>query len=118
MENLKSGSLEIALSKSGNKTSVAWIGQSDEANPGLILNPYLDSLVEKLKGGEVVIDFAKLDYMNSSTVPPIIRFIKNLDKTGITTTITYDEKSKWQVSSFKVLEPLALMMTNISIEGR
>ena len=116
MENLKSKSLEIVISKVGNKTSVAWIGQSDEVNPGLILNPYLDSLVEKLKGGGVIVAFEKLDYMNSSTVIPIIRFITSLNDSGIKTTVTYDKKSKWQASSFKMLESLSLMLTHISIE--
>ena len=118
MKNFKGGSLEINLSKEGNKNLMQWHGQSVDRSPSALLNPYLDGLINDLKGTELIVDFIKLEYMNSSTVPPIIQFLKNIDASGITTTITYDANSKWQAASFKALETLALMMNNITVTGK
>ena len=117
MENFSNSSLAIRLNQTGSKTLMSWMGQSDDRNPSLSLNPYLDRLAENLKGTELTIRFAQLEYMNSSTVPPIIQFMKKLDTDGVRTVITYDARSKWQSASFKALETLALMMKNISVRG-
>lgn len=117
MKDLKSGSLEIVMGSEGGIKVMSWIGKSDDANPKLFLNPYLDSLIDDLQNSKLTVNFKKLDYMNSSTVPPIVRFIKNLDANKVVTTIVYDEHSNWQPMSFKALETLAVMMTHITVRG-
>lgn len=118
MKNYNSGSLKIVFNQQGGKTKMSWIGQSDDRNPAVSLNPYLDSLIEDLKGTELLVEYRQLEYMNSSTVPPIIQFLKKLNTNGIKTQITYDANSKWQCASFKALETLSLMMNNITVSGK
>lgn len=117
MENYKSESLEIVLVDDGDKTSMLWTGKTDEPNPQLSLTPYLNGLVEGLKGSELFIDFKKLEYMNSSTIPPLIQFIKKLETNEVTTTIVYDANSNWQPVSFKALEALALVLNHIAVKA-
>ncbi len=118
MKNFNSGTLRIVLNKRGSESSMSWIGQSDERNPSASLTPYLDSVISDLKGTHLTIEYSRLEYMNSSTVPPIIQFLKKLNINGIKTIVTYDASSKWQRASFKALETLSLMMNNVTVKGR
>lgn len=65
-----------------------------------------------------MVDFKKLEYMNSSTVPPLIRFINGLNVKGIKTMVNFDRNSRWQALSFKSLEIITMQMKYITIEGR
>jgi len=117
MQNLKTDFLEIQISEKGDKVLMAWIGQSNDVNPSILLTPYLDDLADDLKGHQLIIEYDKLKYMNSSTVPPIINFLKRLNKNKIKTTVTYDTKSKWQSASFKAMATLSLMMDYIIVKA-
>ena len=117
MDNLTSGSLEIKISKDSNRMVMTWLGQSDARNPSVDLNPYLDNVVSGLKNSELLVKFDDLEYMNSSTVPPIIQFLKKLNTSEIKTLITYDSKSKWQAASFKALETFSGMLKFITVKA-
>ena len=114
--NLKDSDLEIILTE-GNPNTITWIGKSEARDPTSIINPYFKKIFDKLKGKTLEIKFEQLKYMNSSTVPPIIQLIKNLEESGIQSTITYDKDSKWQIASFKALETIVRTMKNISVKG-
>jgi len=97
---------------------MTWIGRSEDRDPSAFLNPYFTGIMTDLAGRELEIDFQKLEYMNSSTVPPIIQLIKNLNTNTIKTVIVYDKNSKWQSASFKALETIARTMDNIQVTGK
>lgn len=118
MENFKGGSLEIIVNKSGNETKMIWKGKSDDRNPASMLDPYFTKIMDELKGTDVTVDFMELDYMNSSTVPPIIKFLKNLNSHKIDAVFTYSEKSKWQAASFKAFKTFSSMLPHITVEGK
>ncbi len=118
MNNLKEGNLDITINTDKGNTVISWIGKSDDRDPSSILNPYFSGLIPQLKGKPVIIDFVKLEYMNSSTVPPIISFIKDLESNSINSKIFYDKNSKWQSASFKALETIAKTFQFISVEGK
>src|SRR5210317_1172390 len=109
MSNYKEGNLEILLEE-GNKNVLKWCGKSDERDPSSLLNPYFDKILGSLEGKELEITFSDLEYMNSSTVPPIIQLIKSLNNKSIKTKITYNKDSKWQAASFKALETIVRTM--------
>ena len=115
--DLKEGNLEIKVDETGGKNLMKWIGKSDERDPSSLLNPYFNNILDNLAGKELEIKFAELEYMNSSTVPPIIQLIKNLNTKSIKTRITYDKNSKWQAASFKALETIVRTMDNIDVSG-
>lgn len=110
--------LRIDVNRNGQETVLAWSGRSTDRVPGLKLTPYLEGLVGELKGHDVTLSFAALEYMNSSTVPPLIQFMKRLDGNGIQTRVVYDANSRWQRASFKAFEALALRMPHVSVVGK
>jgi len=117
MENMKEGTLSIEIDD-GEKITMSWHGRSESREPASVLNPYLVKLIDSISGKELIVDFTKLEYMNSSTVPPIIQMIKNLNTKAIITKIFYDKESKWQAASFKALETISKTMTSIEVVGK
>lgn len=117
MKNFKKSSLSIVTKDAGNKAVMSWIGKSDFKHPASYLMPYLDDFVSELSKTELAIEFSRVEYMNSSTVPPLIQLLKSLNERGIKTTITYNKNAHWQVMSFKALETLAKLLDNIEIKG-
>lgn len=116
MTNLKESNLELILEE-GEKNIITWKGKSDARDPSSIINPYFEEIFDRLKGKDVEICFSELEYMNSSTVPPIIQLIKKLEENNINALITYDKDSKWQIASFKALETIVRTMNNIEVKG-
>lgn len=117
LKDFANDSLKINISYDGHKAVMDWLGQSDSRNPAAALNPYLDSLLEEMEDVELTINFAELEYMNSSTVPPIIQFLKKLDAQEIQTQVTYKAASKWQSASFKALETFSRILKCLKVKG-
>ncbi|MCP4599874.1 MAG: hypothetical protein GY847_04915 [Proteobacteria bacterium] len=117
MKDLESGELKIVV-KEGPPTVIEWTGMSNARAPASIINPFVDNLIDEFKNKETTIDFRKLEYMNSSTVTPIIRLMKMFDDNSIKTLVIYDRSSKWQQASFKALDTLARMLNYIEVKGQ
>jgi len=117
MSNFKEGNLEITLEQN-NGNIMKWLGRSDDRDPSALLNPYIDGVIDTLKGKDLEIQFGQLEYMNSSTVPPIIQLIKKLNNSEIKSVITYDKDSKWQAASFKALETIVRTMDFVDVVGK
>lgn len=118
MNNLIHDSLTIETVKDEHAVKMSWIGSSDDRNPASFLDNYMKTLISELAGMELIIDLKKLEFMNSSTVPPLIRFIMDLNSCCIKTTIIYDKDSNWQHASFKALKTITESMLYIHLEGR
>ncbi len=117
MENMNDGTLTIEI-KDDAIITMSWLGRSENREPATVLNPYLAKIIDGLSGKELAVDFTKLEYMNSSTVPPIIQLLKNLEAKKVVTKIFYDKESKWQAASFKALETISKAMTSIEVMGK
>lgn len=106
MQNLQNVDLTINYTIEGDSVRIVWLGKSTEADPGSVLNPYLDEVIQEAKSNscKIVVDFSQLEYMNSSTIPPIMRMVTNMEKESIQGEIVYKGDLKWQVASFKALE--------------
>ena len=68
-------------------------------------------------GQEVTVDFRTLDYMNASTVSPILSLLKTLDKKGIETLVLFSN-ADWQVTHLRCLRTVTRVLTHITVEGR
>lgn len=117
MENLESGALKIWVTNNDDRITITWMGKSEDRNPEIVLNPYVDGLLNSLKDKKVILDFKNLEFMNSSTIPPIIRLMKKLEDEGISTEIIYNSSNYWQVFSFEILEQLSSLMAKVTIRG-
>ena len=78
MRDLNSGDLHINVGLKSNKIVMKWLGKSRERDPGAMLYPYFNEIINEIKEGDLTIDFSELEYMNSSTVPPILKLFKLL----------------------------------------
>ncbi|MDJ0763942.1 MAG: hypothetical protein QNJ97_13255 [Myxococcota bacterium] len=114
MDNLKKDELEIVV-EAGNPVTIQWLGVSQFRNPSDFIDPYFEKLVEALQGKEVVVDFANLKYMNSSTVSPIIKMCRLFDEKSVPTTIVYNKSSDWQAATFKALISLSRVMKHVKV---
>ncbi|MCB1190677.1 MAG: hypothetical protein H7A23_23135 [Leptospiraceae bacterium] len=117
MESLNIDNLEIKVKKENSHISISWMGKSDNRNPSASLIPYFNGMIDEIKGNSLRIDFTKLEYMNSSSVIPIIQFIKQLEGAAIPTEVVYDGSSSWQKKSFEALEKICNNLKNVNVKG-
>lgn len=117
MKNLKIENLEIRVSKETNEYIMYWIGKSELRNPSEVINPYLLEVLSEVSGGSLNVDFKKLEFMNSSTFPALLSFMKNCESKGIKTIFQYNKNETWQVASFKPLIAISKSLKNVTIEG-
>lgn len=118
MNDLIAGELEIKVEERGDEVIMSWLGKSRDRDPSTTLNPFLEEVLKSMKGDRIVLDFINFRYMNSSTVPPIINFVKQLNNSNIKTEVVYNSGSEWQTASFKALATIAKQLTNVEITGK
>ena len=103
MKELLTGKLNIILDIDDKLVTMTWLGESRDINPSAILDPYLTEFIKSVKvenGMKILVDFSKFHSMNSSTVKPILLFIRMLEENFIPADIIYDEEVSWQKASF------------------
>lgn len=116
MINFKVGALEINVKELGDKMEMDWQGKSDSKEAYGVLTDYFGKVIENIHGLKAMnIKFNKLAYMNSSTVTPIVEFLRQLNDKAVQTTVFYDRNSEWQAMSFKALECIAITMANLEV---
>src|SRR5262245_45065820 len=98
--------LRIEVFRSESKATIVWSGVSDGRNPGAQLNGVLQRMVDELEGCKVTVDFRRLQYMNSSTVPPIINLIKRLNARAVHSLILFSEVD-WQRTQLRCMQTIA-----------
>ena len=114
---IKVDNFEIKITEQLDKVKVQWLGRRESRNPAEILNPYFDNMINQLNGKSITIDYTLLEFMNSSTVPPIIKFIKACSLGGINTVVNYSKDLEWQNASFKPLQTICMMLKNITVSA-
>jgi len=91
----KAGSLDIRFE-----------GKSVDREPGTFIVPILDYILKycKEKKLRLVLDFRKLTSMNSSSIAPIVKFLRSASQDSILTTLRYDKTQDWQRLMFSALK--------------
>ena len=109
--------LTIQARQAGQAVLVEWRGVSDSRDPAAFLAPYLNRLLAKLESASVVVDFTRLEYMNSATVSPIIRFIRDLDETAEDVLVHFSD-ADWQLTHLRCMKAIARTLKRVRVEGR
>lgn len=114
-ESFQQGELKLDLRDS----ILTLTGRSTARDPGNFLGPILTNAFKQAiaAGKALVLDFRKLEYMNSSTITPVIRLLHEAKKGSGKVTITYDGKSRWQDLSFSALTIFTTEDKRIEIRG-
>ncbi len=113
----------LTLEKIVGDTSITirFIGKSNERNPSKFISPILSDVLHQSDSGnkEIVLDFKELEYMNSSTITPILKVLdKATREKNYRITIVYRQSLKWQDLSFSALKIFELKDNKIKIIGR
>lgn len=106
MDNLTEGNLTIEVGGGSSEPIVCvWKGRSGDRNPGLVLGPYFQTLVDQAAVDNVPLEmhFDKLEHFNSSTITALIKLIQTARGKGICLVMAYDQNLKWQKLSFDAL---------------
>ena len=113
------GYLSIEIDSSPNNIFVNWTGKSTSRNPGIFLTPILQQIIMDSDYGakEIVLDFRKLSYMNSSTISPIIKFLNKIKIGSERVSLLYLKSLKWQDLSFSALTIFKTKDDRIMIKG-
>ncbi|MDZ4725695.1 MAG: hypothetical protein SH817_06040 [Leptospira sp.] len=119
MNNLTYNKLNINVNveDQNNLVRIIWSGTSDDISPGKILTPYLSNIADEIGGRKLSIELYDLEFMNSSTVPPIVQFIKYCSQKNIDILILYSSSKEWQKFSFKSFETFAIVYKNLKISA-
>ena len=112
-------SLTLVVKDTGDTLCVEWSGKSTAREPGRFVGPILQATVVQAgqKGRPVVFDFRAIEYMNSSTITPVIRVLDEAKRSNVHVEVLYSAKQKWQELSFSALQIFTGEGSPISIRG-
>jgi hypothetical protein len=106
MTVFQEGALKLELEHTPSEVRVAWSGRSTAREPGRFILPVLSKAVElsEEKGHPLVLDFRRIEYMNSSTITPVIRTLEQARRYSRSVRVLYQQGVKWQELSFSALQ--------------
>ena len=115
----ESGLLKLVVMENSDAINVDWKGKSTERNPGSFLTPILLKVLKDSSDTDkrIVMDFRELQYMNSSTITPIIKILERVKKSNKHLTVLYDKSLKWQELNFSAIEIFQTKDQRIQIKG-
>ena len=104
---------------SDSTVQVSWRGRSTARDPEQFILPILTQALDTAGAEDkpLVLDFRHLEYMNSSTVTPLIRVLGEARKRNLQLTVLYDKKLNWQALNFSALEVFHTEDNRIEIRG-
>jgi len=92
-----------------------WSGECDFRNPAEVLTPALTAYAQGIKDGPVVLDFRGLVFMNSSSVTPILAFVKSLCSRGIAVHLIYNSDVSWQRITASSMRTIATALKSLTV---
>jgi len=118
MSEHRLGQLEVSVAEqAGGPLSMQFRGESDSSDAAALLRSLFDSYFEAACERGLTLDFMRLDYMNSSTFPPIVELIRRLHEHGASIKILYSKDKAWQRTPFKALSSIAAVYQNLIVQA-
>ena len=111
--------LQIEVIENKNSITMVWTRKSTNRKPSEFISPILADTIKKSNATKkrIILDFRKLDYMNSSTITPIIKILERAKRGAIQITLLYNRSLKWQDLSFSALEIFQTKDSKVEIKG-
>lgn len=119
IETYTSSLLVIEVEENGTTITIRFKGKSTEREPGTFILPILlDCMQNSVKyGKKIVMNFESLEYMNSSTITPLIKILENARDNSSSISIVYMKTKKWQELCFSALKIFETRDRKIEISG-
>jgi hypothetical protein len=114
MQDLEIQGLDLSVSNDDGNTTLVFNGSIDMENPGAILEPYFDTLHDKiaeLRIKKIRCDFRSLTYINSSGIKSLLHWILK-DHYGApekkySFEILINEDLRWQADGIGFIKKIA-----------
>jgi len=111
--------LKIELEEKKDTINISWSGKSVDREPGKFITPILVNAIRRSSGlnKKIILDFRKLDYMNSSSITPVIKILERAKRGRTQIGVVYKKSLKWQDLSFSALEIFKTKDGRVEIKG-
>jgi len=111
--------LKIELEEKKDAINISWSGKSVDREPGKFITPILVNAIRRSSGlnKKIILDFRKLDYMNSSSITPVIKILERAKRGRTQIRVVYRKSLKWQDLSFSALEIFKTKDGRVEIKG-
>ena len=110
------GELVILFTQTEREAKMIWRGASDARDPNAFLEPVFNKVMADLDERSLTIDFTDLEFMNSSTVSPIISLLKTLDARGIKSRVVFGAED-WQQVHLRCLRTITRVLKHVQVSG-
>jgi hypothetical protein len=109
----------ISVTEGNDYINIHWAGKSIERQPGAFITPILMKYLKKSisRDKRMILDFCNIEYMNSSTITPVIKILERAKRGKAGVTVKYLASLKWQHLIFSALEIFQTKDQRILIEG-
>ncbi len=114
------GELTLELVESPRQLRLCWLGKSTDREPEAFLVPVLAEAFASAHaaGVPLVLDFAGLDYMNSSTFTPVVKALDESRRLSVPVVLEYSVARRWQALSFSALRQFETLDGRIKVNGK
>jgi len=111
--------LKINLSEDKSDIHINWAGKSIDREPGKFITPILMEAIKKSseRDKRIIMDFCKLEYMNSSTITPLTKILERARRGTTSISVLYKKALKWQDLSFSALSIFQTKDLRVEIKG-
>lgn len=94
---------------------ISWRGVFDALNPHQTLGEFLWKQHEALRHKDVLIDFSKMEFLNSATLSVMLRFVKELDAIIQKLTLKFNTAESWQMVSFRCMKAISRTLKHTEV---
>ncbi len=94
---------------------IIWRGVFDALNPNQTLGEFLWKQQEGLRNRDVLVDFSKMEFLNSTTLAVMLRFVKELDAIILKLTLKFNTAESWQMVSFRCMKAISRTLKNTEV---
>lgn len=110
--------LTIESSQEKDQLIFRWLGRSETKDPSRTLQPLLEAIVGSMQSSQAVeLDFRSLEYMNSSTIRPIMKLVQTASGRAASVHVRYDAGKTWQRMSFLALGVALAGLGNVQVSA-
>jgi len=110
--------LVVEVTESPAEILFQFRGKSVDRDPGGFLTPLLQESLGKAGARRIVLNFVDLEYMNSSSVTPIIKLLNEIKAGTQSIRVVFAKAKKWQELSFSALKVFQTRDGRIEVVGQ
>ncbi len=111
--------LKVEILETPESIEARWTGKCELRNPRPFMIPILLDTMKKGADEKkpVTWNFEDMEYMNSSSVMPVIKALEQARKSNSAIRVVYNKRKKWQDLSFSALRVFETRDGRIQVHG-